>query len=183
MKEDRLTGLLSRSAIEEQLIRAVEEAKASEEKVAVACVDLNRFVKINEQFGALVGDQCLREVARRLRECIREDDFVGRTEADDFMIVLRKLSSRSQAVGLAAHIRTRLGELFKTGNLDITMAATCGVAMHPTDGATPQQLVQFATFAMQQQKGSRPADAPPLEGEAPAERETEPNDGEHEEHA
>jgi diguanylate cyclase (GGDEF)-like protein len=159
--EDRLTGLPARATIEAELVRAVEEAKESGEIIGVGCVDLNRFVKINEQFGALVGDQCLREVARRLRECVREEDVIGRTAADDFMIVFRGLSGRSQAVALATRIRTRLGELFKTGNLDITMAAACGVAVRPTDGATAQQLVQFATFAMQQQKGGRPADAPP----------------------
>lgn len=94
----------------------------------------------------------MRELARRLRECVRDDDVVGRYIDDEFLIVFRGLAARIQSYALVARIRQRLAEPIKTGDLEITLAVFCGVANYPMDGREVALLVTAAAAEMQRTK-------------------------------
>jgi PAS domain S-box-containing protein len=77
---DSLTGLPNRRFFRDQFASALERARTSGTGVGVLFIDLDRFKQINDTLGHQVGDQLLREVAKRLHQCIRENDTVARSE-------------------------------------------------------------------------------------------------------
>ncbi|MFX8036082.1 GGDEF domain-containing protein, partial [Acinetobacter baumannii] len=84
---DRLTDLPNRWLVCERLEEAIVRAQRSKSKVAVAFLDLNRFKQVNDTLGHHAGDELLKLVARRLRNCTRMTDTVGRLGGDEFLIV------------------------------------------------------------------------------------------------
>ncbi|MGZ8272558.1 MAG: putative bifunctional diguanylate cyclase/phosphodiesterase, partial [Burkholderiaceae bacterium] len=75
---DSLTGLPNRRYFRDQFSAALERARTSGTGVGVLFIDLDRFKQINDTLGHQVGDQLLREVAKRLFQCVRENDTVAR---------------------------------------------------------------------------------------------------------
>ena len=75
---DSLTGLPNRRYFRDQFSAALERARTSGTAVGVLFIDLDRFKQINDTLGHQVGDQLLREVAKRLFQCVRENDTVAR---------------------------------------------------------------------------------------------------------
>jgi PAS domain S-box-containing protein len=75
---DSLTGLPNRRFFRDQFQAALERARSSGSAVGVLFIDLDRFKQINDTLGHQVGDQLLREVAKRLYQCVRENDTVAR---------------------------------------------------------------------------------------------------------
>ncbi|MCU0767949.1 MAG: EAL domain-containing protein [Burkholderiaceae bacterium] len=75
---DSLTGLPNRRYFRDQFQAALERARSGGSAVGVLFIDLDRFKQINDTLGHQVGDQLLREVAKRLYQCVRENDTVAR---------------------------------------------------------------------------------------------------------
>ncbi|HWV11564.1 MAG TPA: GGDEF domain-containing protein, partial [Pseudomonas sp.] len=93
---DPLTGLPNRVALEKYLPRAQQRAQAAQNCLALLYLDLDGFKPINDQHGHTAGDQLLREMAVRLRACLREGDLVARLGGDEFLMVLQVPSSDAQ---------------------------------------------------------------------------------------
>ncbi|WP_347506011.1 diguanylate cyclase domain-containing protein [Pseudomonas anguilliseptica] len=87
--QDALTGLPNRVALESYLPRAQQRSQANSNCLALFYLDLDGFKPINDQFGHAAGDQLLREVAVRLRSCLREGDLAARLGGDEFLMVLQ----------------------------------------------------------------------------------------------
>jgi diguanylate cyclase (GGDEF)-like protein len=86
---DGLTGALSRHAIEQGLASTLDKAaRLNDAAVSIAFVDLDHFKQINDQHGHAVGDQYLRYVVMRLRNCLRGRDLLGRYGGDEFLLVM-----------------------------------------------------------------------------------------------
>ena len=85
-RHDALTNLPNRTYFREKLEDALSRVGRGTQ-VAVFCLDLDRFKEVNDTLGHPVGDELLREVARRLRECVRDDDTAARLGGDEFAIV------------------------------------------------------------------------------------------------
>ncbi len=86
--EDPLTGLLNRRLFEQLLGEAHARAVRADREGAVLIVDLDRFKDVNDELGHRVGDEVLREAARRLRGTVRAGDLVARLGGDEFGLVL-----------------------------------------------------------------------------------------------
>ena len=85
---DGLTRLLNHRSVLERLDEEIARAQRYRSSVTVALCDLDRFKRLNDRFGHLVGDEVLREFAVRLRSSVRISDVVGRYGGEEFLLVL-----------------------------------------------------------------------------------------------
>ena len=149
---DVLTGLANRRALERTLDAALARAGTRSRSVGVVMLDLDGFKAINDTRGHAAGDAALREVAARLRRCVRERDLVARLGGDEFVIVLTDLDHAARAVAdLVDRVRDGLAAPFAEQELK----AAIGVAMYPSEGATAADLLAHADRAMYMDKGAR----------------------------
>jgi diguanylate cyclase (GGDEF)-like protein/PAS domain S-box-containing protein len=147
---DALTGLANRRALDRALAAALGRAAARSRAVGVIVLDLDGFKAINDKLGHAAGDAALREVARRLRRCVRERDVVARFGGDEFVVVLTDVEDGSTAVAdSVARIRAALAEPF-----DVALRAAVGSARFPADGTTAVELLAHADRAMYAEKGT-----------------------------
>ncbi|MBO8085225.1 MAG: EAL domain-containing protein [Marichromatium sp.] len=85
---DALTGLLNRSAFEQRLQRAIEEARRERRQHALCYLDLDQFKVINDTCGHIAGDAVLRQLAHVLAACIRQQDTLARLGGDEFGVLM-----------------------------------------------------------------------------------------------
>jgi two-component system, sensor histidine kinase LadS len=90
---DNLTGLANRALMDDRIAQAIERARRNLSMVAVLLVDLDRFKPINDSYGHATGDEVLKSIATRLKDCVRGSDTVARIGGDEFVVVLDTLRS------------------------------------------------------------------------------------------
>jgi diguanylate cyclase (GGDEF)-like protein len=103
--------------------------------------DLDGFKKVNDSYGHVMGDQVLIEVARRMRNCLRSYDAIGRYGGEEFLIVLPN-SDDLQALRLAERIRLAVSsEPFRFHNIDLTVTVSQGVTTWNEPHPIPVELL------------------------------------------
>jgi diguanylate cyclase (GGDEF)-like protein/PAS domain S-box-containing protein len=153
---DALTGLANRRALERTLEAALGRASARGRSVALLMLDLDGFKAINDTHGHAAGDEALREVARRLRRCVRERDMVARLGGDEFVVVLTDMGPRSRAVEDSIdRIQAALAEPIKFNGTQLGLGAAVGVATYPADAGDVPDLLAHADRGMYAAKGAR----------------------------
>lgn len=151
MERDGLTGLLSHSRIIEQLEVAVRRAGRSGGRLAVAMVDIDRFKRVNDTYGHLVGDQVLKALAYLLRQRLRLSDMLGRFGGDEYVVVLPD-SDGGAAKEMLNVIRQHFNAIeHATGNGQFTVTLSCGVAEFPR-ASTSLELIAAADDALYRAK-------------------------------
>lgn len=122
---DPLTSLLNRGAILDLLARELTRTFREDGCTVIMLGDLDHFKGVNDSYGHVVGDEVLREVARRLLTSVRSYDFVGRYGGEEFLIVLNNCNS-AQAVERAEEVRNGIANhpvQTTRGPLQITMSS------------------------------------------------------------
>jgi diguanylate cyclase (GGDEF)-like protein len=151
-RHDALTNLPNRTLFREQLEKALRLAKRSDQ-LAVFCLDLDHFKEINDSLGHPVGDALLKEVARRLGECVTEHDTVARLGGDEFAVVQFCSDCDPSAVALlASHIVEKIGEPYDIGGHQLVVGVSIGSAPAPEDGKNPDELLKKADLALYRAK-------------------------------
>jgi diguanylate cyclase (GGDEF)-like protein len=150
---DTLTDLPNRVLFADRLRQAMARARRERTRVAILLLDLNHFKKINDRIGHHAGDAVLVEIARRLRTAIREADTVARWGGDEFTVILNGVRKRESAVRAVNRIMAAFNAPVMLPDREVTVTATIGIALFPTDGETPDDLVQRADHAMYHAKG------------------------------
>jgi len=149
---DSLTGLLVRRTFREHLREEVQRAARQSLPLAFLMVDLDRFNRVNDTYGHLVGDVVLREVARRVRASVREMDLVGRYGGEEFSVVLPNASAE-MALQIGERIRRSIEETpIRAYDEEIGMTVSIGVALGSAE-TRAEDLVERADQAMYQAKG------------------------------
>ena len=146
--EDPLTRLPNRLLWRDRLDHALAAAGRHGSLVAVLLYDLDRFKDVNDTLGHDVGDRVLRHVAAQLEQSIRPGDTVGRIGGDEFAIVLPHLATIDEAQGIAQRGLTAIEEPVEVDNVVLKLKASVGLALHPTHGNEPTQLLRRADVAM-----------------------------------
>ena len=150
---DGLTGLPNRTMLMDRLGQALSQAQRLEQQVAVLFIDLDRFKPINDSLGHSVGDQLLREIARRLRGALRENDTVARVGGDEFQVVVSNVAGATGAARIAEKLMRALGDPFTLEGQELHVTASLGVSLFPRDGASGELLLKFADIALYEAKG------------------------------
>jgi diguanylate cyclase (GGDEF)-like protein/PAS domain S-box-containing protein len=149
---DVLTHLPNRKLFTDRLRHGLTRAKRNNKTVAVMFIDVDHFKTINDTLGHTAGDELLLEMARRLRECVRDDDTVARLGGDEFTIILSELRHPEDAVGVAQKILAAVQEPLHIGGMPIVVSASIGIALYPDDGLDPESLLRNADSAMYRAK-------------------------------
>ncbi len=147
---DGLTGLPNRSALNEHLVAAVDQAKRTGEQFAVLSSDLDRFKEVNDVFGHSVGDALLEEIARRL-QAAADGAFVGRTGGDEFILIAAGPQPATAEAIADRLISSVAGEL-TVADQALRVRFTIGIAVFPTDGTDPATLLANTDAALYRAK-------------------------------
>lgn len=153
---DVLTGLPNRALFAEHVQLAIERARRhADQTFAVLFIDLDRFKYINDCLGHAVGDKLLVATARRLESCVRQVDTVARFGGDEFAILLDRLTSANEAVGVAERIQEALSVPFQLDRYEAFVTASIGIAFG-RDGeyVAPDEIIRDADIAMYRAKES-----------------------------
>ena len=145
---DDLTGLPNRTLFFERLAHAVSLSRRNGRRVALMYIDLDRFKPINDTWGHAVGDEVLREVARRITGCVRETDTVGRIGGDEFVVLLLEVDGDEQVIAVAEKIRQALNETILVSDLRLSISSSSGIAIAPQHGNREIELARNADLAM-----------------------------------
>jgi diguanylate cyclase (GGDEF)-like protein len=149
---DALTNLPNRTLLEDRLKLALAYAKREKKMLALMFVDLDLFKEINDLNGHEVGDLVLKQVALRLRACVRESDTVARLGGDEFIILLPMVDTESDAALVANKIVQAIEQPIITAQASLHVTASIGVAMYPQHGKDEKLLMLNADMAMYQSK-------------------------------
>ena len=145
---DALTGLINRYNLENRLDQALLSAHRDDLRVAVMFIDMDRFKNINDTLGHHVGDRLLIEVARRLRDSVRDSDIVARLGGDEFVVVLTRITDEMDAAPLGDKILRSLGQPYLFDGKELRSTPSIGIAVYPSDGEDGPTLMKNADTAM-----------------------------------
>jgi diguanylate cyclase (GGDEF)-like protein len=151
---DALTALPNRVLLNDRLSQALVHARSAHEKVAILCLDLDRFKTVNDVYGHGVGDNLLRKVAATLTSLTREVDTVGRLGGDEFVIVQTEAGQPEGARALARRLVDAFNDEFGSDSALPSIGVSVGIALFPDDGADAETLLSNADTALYRAKNA-----------------------------
>lgn len=151
---DQLTNLPNRILVFDRLCQSLNQALHDHRSLTVMQVDLDHFKVVNDSLGHDAGDAVLRESARRLSECVPPTDTVARLGADEFLLLLSQQENDEPADMVARRILEGFAHPFQVAGTEAFVSASIGVAVAPTDGTDPNQLLRNCGAAVSRAKES-----------------------------
>ncbi|MEN8444015.1 MAG: EAL domain-containing protein [Cyanobacteria bacterium J06555_13] len=153
---DTLTGLPNRNVFKTQLASALAVMKP-QQKMTVYLIDIDGFQGLNAVKGDRVGDHILKTVAQRLKQYLGSDEAIARLGSDEFALFQRSDRSSeeitlAESVFATQEIMALLNQPFDEAWTSHTVTASMGIAVYPTDGQTPDQLITNAYTSLQKAK-------------------------------
>ncbi|RYY76330.1 MAG: EAL domain-containing protein [Gammaproteobacteria bacterium] len=145
---DNLTGLPNRIVLNDRLEMAITTASRQRKKAGILFIDLDRFKNVNDSLGHSVGDQLLKEAAKRLSEAVRSDDTVSRLGGDEFVVLTPSIKDETTLADLAIHLSHVLQEAYNVGGISLHITPSVGIAIYPDDGDNANTLIKNADAAM-----------------------------------
>lgn len=145
---DQLTSLPNQRLFKDRLEMAIIHAKRFGCMVGVMFIDLDRFKLVNDTFGHAAGDELLKNVASRLRLCMRAGDTLARKGGDEFTALLPDIVRAEDATVIAEKIISELDAPFLVGGQNMHITASIGIALLPRDGDNVDILLKNADIAM-----------------------------------
>lgn len=147
---DGLTGLPNRSWLVQRMPRILEAAREDNQSLTVALLDLDRFKRINDQYGHLTGDRAIRHVVGSMREILRERERLVRIGGQEFVLVMycpignawERLDRLRQLMAERPFVPERGGD-----PLHITFSG--GLSTYPSDGNNVSTLLRSADRRLQ----------------------------------
>ena len=151
-QHDGLTGLANRVLLEERANQTLARSARDRTKAAILTIDVDRFKRINDTYGHLVGDECLRGIATRLASRVREADTLARTGGEEFTVLVGGLSSVQGAYAAAATLLGTLAKPLTLSTNEIAISVSIGIAVYPDDGEDLETIRNCSDKALYQAK-------------------------------
>jgi diguanylate cyclase (GGDEF)-like protein len=149
---DTLTDLPNRNLFQRTLTAALETTIKPHD-LAIFCLDLDGFKGVNDMFGHPVGDELLRQVARRLERCVDDNAMVARLGGDEFAILQSGRLQPAGASALALTVSEALNAPYDLSGNQAVVGASIGIAFAPDDSSTSDELLKCADMALYRAKG------------------------------
>jgi len=151
---DYLTDLPNRLLLNDRLSQAISVAQHQRQKLAVLCINIDRFKHVNDLLGQRFGDKLLLSVAGRMVASVQSSDTVSRQGGDEFVILLSSIAHAEDAALSAQKILTLVGMPHQLEDHSLEITASVGIGIYPDDGADAETLVKSADIAMLNAKNS-----------------------------
>ena len=145
---DMLTGLPNRILLGDRVEQGIARAARLGYYLTVVFIDLDNFKFINDSLGHGAGDELLKEIAKRLRHCVRTSDTVARLGGDEFVLLLGDHFRASTVISQLRRVLAEIGRPVMLSGREFHVGASLGVAMYPGDGEDPASLLKHADTAM-----------------------------------
>jgi diguanylate cyclase (GGDEF)-like protein/PAS domain S-box-containing protein len=149
---DALTGIPNRSSFNKKLDQEIQMALATGRRLAVLCLDLDRFKEVNDLFGHATGDRMLQSVAKRIVGVLDESQMIARLSGDEFAIILPGLSNPTAAGRVAETILETLQIVSEDTGTDAPVSTSIGIAICPDDATDRQAVLSHADTALYRAK-------------------------------
>src|SRR5215468_9517436 len=144
---DALTDLPNRALFREQIKRELPHASDAK-PLAVLYIDIDEFKSVNDSLGHLIGDELLKSVAKSLRSCVRDTDFIARLGGDEFAVVQTALRSRDEVTDLVERIFEAIRTPYECLGHQVSTDASIGIALAPQDGRDLDRILKNADLAI-----------------------------------
>ncbi|MCP5358210.1 MAG: EAL domain-containing protein [Pseudomonadales bacterium] len=149
---DPLTGLENRRLFKDRLEQSIRQVRRNKSIIALLFLDLDGFKNINDTLGHEAGDELLIVVAKRLKDCVREEDIVARLGGDEFTVILANLRDNEAAAKVAGKIIKALQVPIALSGEEVSISGSIGITVAPEDSMDANELMRNADMAMYRAK-------------------------------
>ena len=149
---DPLTNLPTRAYFAEKIEQAVSAAMHSQQSLAILLFDLDRFQRVNDTFGPLVGDQVMQEFSHRLQTILGKQAIVARIGGDGFAALLERVQDTQEVSVFADHIAALVADPFVVNGHEFFLTLSVGASLFPDNGQDAQTLIRNAGSALNRAK-------------------------------
>jgi len=149
---DVLTELPNRLLFLEWLNHALTGDSDGAVRLAVICLDVDRFKIINDTLGHNIGDRVLLAMSQLLKSCVSKSNGVARLGGDEFAVLVRHFSSPADIMAKINKILDALAQPLRIDDHDLYITASIGIALAPEDGADANTLLKNADTALYRAK-------------------------------
>lgn len=145
--QDALTEMGNAKLFENRLLKSIEDADETQLLFALLFIDLDNFKVVNDNIGHLMGDVLLKEIAKRLKSCLRHNDFIARMGGEQFVIILKDIENAYDVDTIAKKILESMMQSFTIHKTDVRIKFNIGIALYPNDGHDAASILQNADIA------------------------------------
>jgi diguanylate cyclase (GGDEF)-like protein len=145
---DTLTGLASRAYFYKHLEDVIKVAHRRDDHFSLLFLDLDGFKDVNDSLGHSIGDELLKVIAERLKNAIREIDFISRLSGDEFCILVDDVNDQYDAADVASRCLEQINLPVILSDQEIRPRCSIGISHFPEDGEDLQTLLKAADSAM-----------------------------------
>ena len=160
---DTVTGLTARDVFMAHFTAMIAEASLRERGIAVFCIDIDRFTRINETLGRAIGDAVLKVTAKRIERCLRSSDQLARIDdsanssltrisGDEFVLILADIESREDVRTVAGRVQDAFKEPVTIEGHTLKVSPSIGISLYPLDGDRADELLKNARVALDEAK-------------------------------
>ncbi len=152
---DTLTNLATRDYFYKKIQEAIQDADKRRCHFSLLYIDLNSFKSINDNFGHYMGDEVLKEVARRIKSVLAKNDFAARIGGDEFAVILcmdHKKYNEDYSEIIINKLKRIISKPMEINNATHHISAAIGIANYPQNGLNYETLIRFADKSMYTQK-------------------------------
>jgi diguanylate cyclase (GGDEF)-like protein len=150
---DSLTGLTNRSLFEDRVTHALARRR-EQDTPAVLFVDVDDFKSVNDSMGHSAGDELLKQIAKRLVDCLRPSDTAARLGGDEFAVLLEDCPDASTATTVGDRIMEAFVEPFALLGRELTVGVSLGIALSSPTSMSSEELIRNSDVAMYRAKNS-----------------------------
>lgn len=154
LKHDYLTSLPNRILLTDRLEQFIKHAHRSNKQIAVMFADIDKFKSINDSLGHDIGDLLLQEIAKRLKQSIRDSDTVARFGGDEFVILIDDVVNIHDIIKVIDKVQKFIAQKIVINKTEHNITLSIGISVFPNDGKSVQTLLKNADMAMYKAKNA-----------------------------
>lgn len=147
-EHDELTGFYNKVTTQRQVDAFLKQSASHLKKHAFFLVDIDCFKQVNDNFGHVFGDAILSQVANKIQSLFREDDILGRIGGDEFVVLMKNVTSSASVFKKAQEICDALWESYTQHGVEFHISASTGIAFYKRDGRDYDQLYSHSDSAL-----------------------------------